>query len=324
MGVLTSKVSKAILYLTIGTAKIKYKLPLRSESINQRADTLTSEAILGNRAFPSATITRRVYEGSIDVELFDVTENVATPTYAHELLGILYWTIAGSYASGSVTWNSTSVPKIDYIEISHDGKLIYYQDCYVTGFSWRFPSDAVPTATIDIRATSVTYTAPTGYTVDRTSVSYNKFYNSKHFSFLVGSTPISTVRNFEMSLSQNVIDGVKFGSLDVAYVEPTNTDLATINIEFYILDTATDMSLSNTFNSAVGTAWDDGTSLTSDLKLTINSPTKNGVNATLTISNAVVTEYTHDISANDFIIGRASFRAPASGISLNGVTIKTS
>ena len=322
MGVLTSKGSKAILYLTIGTAKIKYILPLRSESINQRADTLTSEAILGNRAFPSATITRRVYEGSIDVELFDVTENVTTPTYAHELLGILYWTIAGKYSSKSVSWNTTA-PKIDFIEISHDGKSIYYKDCYVTGFSWRFPSDAVPTATIDVRATSVTDTAPTGYTVDRTGISYNKFYNSKHFSFLVGTTQITTVRNFEMSLSQNVIDGVKFGSLDVAYVEPTNTDLATINIEFYIPDTATDMSLSNTLNSAVGTAWDGGTSLTSDLKLTINSPTKDGTNATLAISDAVVTEYTHDISANDFIIGRASFRAPASGITLSGVTIKS-
>ena len=322
MGVLTSKGSKAILYLTIGTAKIKYKLPLRSESINQRADTLTSEAILGNRAFPSATITRRVYEGSIDVELFDVTENVAAPTYAHELLGILYWTIAGDYSSDSVSWSKT-VPKIGFIEISHDGKSIYYKDCYVTGFSWRFPSDAVPTATIDVRATSVQDTAPTGYTVDRTDISYNKFYNSKHFSFLVGATQISTVRNFEMSLSQNVIDGVKFGSLDVAYVEPTNTDLATINIEFYIPDTATDMSLSNTFDSAVGTAWDGGTSLTSDLKLTINSPTKDGTNATLAISDAVVTEYTHDISANDFIIGRASFRAPASGITLSGVTIKS-
>ncbi len=322
MGVLTSRGSKAILYLTIGSAKIKYKLPLRSESINQKADTLTSEAILGDRAFPSATVTRRVYEGSIDVELFDVTENVTTPTYAHELLGILYWTIAGSYSSNSVSWNTTE-PQIDFIEISHGGKSIYYKDCYVTGFSWRFPSDAVPTATIDIRATSIQYTAPTGYTVDRTGISYDKFYNSTHFSFLVGSTLISTVRNFEMSLSQNVGDGVKFGSLDVAYIEPTNTDLATINIEFYIPDSATDMSLSNTFNSAVGTAWDGGTSLTSDLKLIINSPTKASAKAELTISKAVVTEYTHDISANDFIIGRASFRAPASGITLSGVTIKS-
>ncbi len=336
MSVFTSREAGVTLYVrvdndagtAVGTRYLVYNLPLRSENINQRADTLTSEAIMGKRTMGGALVTKRVYEGSIDVELFDVTGSITqgqtTTEFSHELLALLLYTIAGRYASNSVTFNPSKAPKIDFLEVKLNSTTkIIYQDCYVTGLSLRFPADAVPTATIDIRALGTATATPSTNTLTR-NVSFTNFYNSKNLTFRVGSNTIDTIRNFEISFSQNVIDATAFGSLDVKYVEPANVEPATINVEFYIRNSATSLSLSQTLNTALGTAWDNGAASTSAVILEITSPTVTTKKATLQISSPIVVEYTHDLSANEFVVGKLGLRANAENITLNGVSIITS
>lgn len=320
MPFLVGSSSKATIYMTLpGGTKVSFDLPFRSESINPRANSITSEAILGNRAVSGATITSRTFQGSVDLELFDVTASGATPTFKHHLLGALMYLILGNFSSGTVSLGSV-VPKIDYLVVNHGGATgrLQWKDLYVTGLNLRFPSDGIPTATLDVLATNTDSSTISGYTSVLTAAGYSNYYTPANLALKLGSTSYTAmIRNLEVSLSMNTLQATAWGSLDVVEVSPGLLEMAQVSIEFY-----TDSFTDGLFN-ALNSVYNSGAISSSSLVIEIDSPTNSGNKATMTFGNFYVTEMTHDISGNDYIVCRATLQVPASKITLGGIAFKT-
>jgi hypothetical protein len=317
--------SKLTLYLTIGSAKIAYALPFRSESINPKFNNINnSEALLASRTPVGVFVGNKVYEGSIDVELFDVTDAVSD-AFRHELLAVLFWTILGNYDSASNLISlGTSAPKIDYIKIEHDNAVVYYDTALLSGFSLRMPVDGVPTATLDVRAKAQASSSTidlSAYTVVGPASPYSQFqfYNAKYLALKVGGIDLSDkVFNFEMSVNQNLLDYFTYGSLDARGIDAGALDLAEITLEYY--PTAVeDIDLS----SALAGAFNNGTKSAQSVSLEITSVVDETKTATLTLASPFVVEYSHDVSGPEYISARLGLRESASNITLGGVKIKT-
>lgn len=316
--------SKLTLYLTIGSAKIAYALPFRSESINPKFNNINnSEALLGSRTPVGVFVGNKVYEGSIDVELFDVTDGTGLDAFRHELLAILFWTILGNYdnAGNSISLGSTA-PKIDYIKIEHDNAVVVYDTALLSGFSLRMPVDGVPTATLDVRAKAQASSSSVDlkdYTVVGPSSPYSQFYNAKHLKLKVGGTDLSDkVFNFEMSVNQNLLDYFTYNSLDAKGIDAGALDLAEITLEYY--PTAVE---NIDLSSALAGAFNNGTKSAQSVSLEITSVVDETKTATLTLASPFVVEYSHDVSGPEYISARLGLRESASNITLGGVKIKT-
>ena len=307
--------SSVILYATINGTKIAYKLPIRSESINPSYNNIVnSEALLGKRTPVGTYVGGKTYEGSIDVEVFDFGDGT---NYYNELLGFLVFVALGNYddTNNKVTFNTTDGIKLDYVVVNHEDSQVVYTDVFVTGFNLRFPTDGIPTATLDVRATSQ---GGTPYTpdIDKTDIDYSTFYNAKNLAFKIDTSDVSTkVYNFELSLNQNILDYYTYGSLDPRGLEPSTVDLGEITIEYYpeAVDT---IDLDGTLETAFNT----GSPLAVPVSLEITSPLTSEV-AKLIINQAFVVEYTHDISGNEYITSTLGLRVSAEDISLEGVKI---
>lgn len=313
MSYLVGSSSKAIAYFDVGDKTVCLELPFRSESINPRGSSFTSEAILGNRAVKGATITARTYQGSIDLEIFDLTTN--SPAAKHALLGALMYLVLGGYSSGTVSLSST-VPKLKYLEIQHgsSASALKWSDLFVTGLSLRFPSDGVPTATLDVLAKStVTSSAPSA-NVTYTSFLYESYYTPKDLKLKIGTSEVTSfIRNLELSFSLNTLQASAWGSLDVADISSGMLDMAQVTVEFYISSMT-----SAPFNTFKAT-YDSGSMSTTELTVLISSPTQASNVAELKFSGYYVTEMSHDISGNDYIVCRATLQVPAEKITLSGV-----
>lgn len=318
MPFLTGGQSKATVYANLGAKNVSFDLPFRSESINPRANTITSEAILGNRAIKGATVTTRTYQGSLDIELFDITDSATTPTFKHHLLGFVFYSILGSISSETVSLG-TSAPKWNYLVIEHgtSSSKLQWKDLYVTGVNVRFPADGIPTATLDVLTTGTDDATISGYTSVISASSYASYYNSSHLTLKSVSTSVTSVRNFELSLNMDTLQATTFGSLDVAEITPNKLEMAQVNIEFYI------NSFSDTLYAAVLNTYNSGAMSTGNITLEIDSPIKTGTKAILTLVNYYVTELSHDISGNDYIVCRATLQVPADKITLDGIAFKT-
>ena len=308
--------SSAIFYIKFGNNVVGYKVPMRSESINPSySNIVNSEALLGKRTPVGTYIGGRTYEGSIDIELFDVGDGV---DYFNELLGLLFYTILGSYddSNEKITFNTTDGPKIDYLVINHESSTVVYSDVYVTGFNFRVPTDGIPTVTLDVRATG--QGGSPSADIDKTNIEYSTFYNAENLAFKVSTSDVSNkVYNFELSLNQNLLDFYTYGDLDPQGLEPSTVDLGEITIEYYPEAVET-----IDLNTALETAFKDGTPLAVPIELDIESPLTSDV-AKLVVNQAFVVEYTHDISGNEFITATLGLRVSAEDIELQGVKIET-
>jgi hypothetical protein len=315
--------SSVTLYFTISTNKYAMRLPLRSESINPKYGAVNkSEALLGQRAPAGVFVGKLAYEGNIEFELHDLTGQTGSPpttTYKHMLLAVALWGVLGSYNSTtqSVSLNTSTAPKFDYIKVTHGNSSVIYQDVYVTNLSIRVNSDGIPTATMDVRAKSTTTTDPTGYTDLMASKSFGNVYNATHFKVKVGSTEItSKVASIEITIPQNIIDYYTLGSLNARDMAASSLEVADVKIEYYP-DAVTSIDLATDLN----TAFTNGTASTSDVIIEISSPSLANTTATLTLGKPFVTEFTHDINGPEYITSNLSLQVSPANISLTGVLI---
>lgn len=308
--------SSVTLYFTISTNKYAMTLPLRSESINPKYGAVNkSEALLGQRAPAGVFIGKLAYEGNIEFELHDFTDTAATPTYKHSLLAVVLWSILGNYSSGTVSLNTSSAPKLDYVKITHGGSDVIYQDVYVTNLSIRVNNDGIPTGTLDVKAKSIA-TSVSGTYTDITR-SFGRVYNATHFTVKVGSTDVtSKVASIEITIPQNVIEYYTLGSLNARNMQASSLEMADVRIEYYP-DSVTSIDL----DSALKTAFESGTPSSSNVIVEITSPTVSTTKATLTLGSPFVTEYTHDINGPEYITSNLSLQVSPANITLSGVLI---
>jgi len=309
--------------ITIYTESWYMKLPFKSESINPKyRTTVTSDAVTGKRGKLGLFINGRAYEGSIDLEAFDMTDDSEAPTYKHVLLGLLFYLALGKYDSTEEKVSlGTSAPSISAIKIDHGDStngVIYYKDAYVTGFSYRAPADGVPTITLDIRAKSMDTTYTPTATIDLNYVDFKSFYRPSDYAVKLGSTPITTsITNLELSTSMDTLEGsAGFGNPVDLPIAPGLMDAWDITMEFNV----SNLKDINSWAS-LKTALTSGTQSTENITLEIDSPMETGNKAILTITKPFVTEFNHDMSSTDFLRGKLALKAPADGIELTGVLI---
>lgn len=311
--------------ITLYSGSWYMKLPFKSESINPKyRTTVTSDAVTGKRGKLGLFINGRAYEGSIDLEVFDMTDSSGA-TYKHALLGFLFYLALGSYTAGTGKIAlGTSAPKIDAIKIDHgdiDYGIIYYKDAYVTGFSYRAPADGVPTVTLDIRATSMDTTYSPTATINLNKADFKSFYRPSDYAVKLGSTPITTsITNLELSTSMDTLEGsAGFGNPVDLPIAPGLMDAWDITMEFNV----SNLKDINSWTS-LKTALTSGTQSTENIALEIDSPMKTGNKAVLTITKPFVTEFNHDMSSTDFLRGKLALKVPADGIELSGVLFPAS
>jgi len=315
--------SSIIAYFTLndGTTDkvVAYRLPIRSESINPSySNIVSSEALLGKRTPVGTFVGGKTYEGSIDLELFDFGDGVDS---YNEVLGVLAYAILGKYehSSGKVSFNTEDAAKFLHLVVNHEDSQVIYDDVLVTGFNLRFPTDGVPTVTLDVKATKMGTTVTTP-DFDYSTRDFSTFYNAKNLKFIIDpdgtSNDVSNkVYNFELSLNQNVLDYYTYGSLNPRGIEASTVDLGEITLEYYpeAVDT---IDLDAIFE----TAFANGTPLAVPIELQIESPLS-GITAKIRVGEAFVVEYNHDISGNEYITATLGLRASAEDISVSGVKI---
>ncbi|MGC8821215.1 MAG: phage tail tube protein [Fervidobacterium sp.] len=309
--------SSVILYIPDGTNTYKIKLPMKSESINPKYNSVvSSEALLGQRAPKGTYIGQLTYEGSIEVELFDLTDATTTSEYKHALLGLLFLSIFGQYSSDTVSLNNSSGQKLPAVIVNHGGSSITYLDVYVTSLRVSFTTDGIATATLDVRARATgSYTE--GTIKDLTSLSYVNPYTAKNIAVKVGSNNVTTkVSRFELNISQDVIDYYTFGSLNAQGISASRLGMAEVTIEYYP-DSVSTIDL----DAALNSAFTSGTASASGITVEIASPSSDTIKATLTLSNAFVTEYTHDINGPEYITSTLGLQVSPDNITLSGVDI---
>ena len=315
--------------ITLYSGSWYMKLPFKSESINPKyRTTVTSDAVTGKRGKLGLFINGRAYEGSIDLEVFDMTDSSGA-TYKHALLGFLFYLALGSYTAGTgKIVLGTSAPKIDAIKIDHGDStngVIYYKDAYVTGFSYRAPADGVPTVTLDIRATSMNTTYSPTATINLNKADFKSFYRPSDYTMSLGTGSTwadmtSLITNLELSTSMDTLEGsAGFGNPVDLPIAPGLMDAWDITVEFNF----NNLKDINTWTS-LKTALTGGKACTEDIKLDIDSPMKTGTKATLLITKPFVTEFNHDMSSTDFLRGKLALKVPADGIELSGVLFPAS
>lgn len=318
---ITGGTSSVILFATINTKKVAIKVPLRSESVNPRYNQVSnSEALLGQRAPVGTFVGQLSYEGSIEMELFDVTDAGTTPLYRHALAGILLYSVLGNYDDVNKKINlGSTAPKFDAIKIVHGGSsTIYYTDVYVTNLRMSFTTDGIATATLDVKATNrvTTWTEPT-LDWDYSNFNYTAPYNPKHYGFKVGTNTLSSkVARFEITIPQEVTDYYAFGNLNAQGVSPTRLNMAEIAIEYYP-DSITAIDLDSTLE----TAFSNGAPLSTSISLTLDSPLKSGQVLELKINNPYVTEFTHDINGIEYITSNLTLQGSPVNIEVTGVDL---
>lgn len=320
---ITGGTSSVTLYIPIGapiSKSVVITLPLRSESINPRYNQVTnSEALLGKRAPVGTFVGQLSYEGSIELELFDLT----AATYKHVLFGALLYTIFGAYddTTKKITLNNTSAVKLDAIKVVHGSDApIYFKDAYVTSLRASFTTDGIPTVTLDVRAKSkdTAFTPPSGL-LDYTSISYTVPYNAKNYAFSVGATNVSSkVSRFEITLPQEVIDYYTFGSLNAADLQASRLNMAEITIEYYPNAVST-----IDLDAALETAFLNGAPIdaTKDLKFELDSPMLTSNKLSISVDSAYVTEYTHDVNGVEYITSSLTIQASPANIEIAGVDL---
>jgi hypothetical protein len=308
--------SSVTLYFTIGANKYLMRLPLRSESINPKYGAVNkSEALTGSRAPIGVFVGKLAHEGNIEFELHDFTDTNATPSYKHSMLAVALWSVLGSYGSGTVSLNTSSAPKFDYIRVTHGNSDIIYQDVYVSNLSIRVNNDGIPTGTLDVRAKSIA-TSISGTYTDITR-NFGRVYNATHFVVKVGSSDVtSKVASIEITIPQNIIDYYTLGSLNARNMIASSLEIADVRIEYYP-DSVTNIDLDN----ALRTAFENGTPSSNNVIVEITSPTVSTTKATLTLGSPFVTEYTHDINGPEYITANLSLQVSPSNISLSGILI---
>lgn len=320
MAYLVGGKSSATAYVTIDSNKYQVALPIRSESVNPRSNTITSEALLGNRAQKGATITSKTFQGSIDVELFDVS----TSNRTHALLGFLAWLGLGSYddTNKKVVLNTSAAAKLDYLAVAHgsSSEVKQWKDLYVTGLNFRFPGNGIPTATFDVLSKDEDSSDPSStYTNSLIAVSdFKNYYTPANLSFTANSVAKSSqISNLELSLTQETLQANAWGSLNAAEITPSMLQMAQISLEFYV-DSLTSGLFKDLHDVYASGAAEDAYPIEVD----ITSPDDGLVSAAkIAISKFYVTELSHDISGNDYIMARATIQVPADSLEFQNVDL---
>ena len=306
----------------------KLSLPFKSESINPKYRTVVaSESVAGKRGKLGQFINGRAYEGSIELDLFDLTNSGTTPRTVHGLLGLMFYAALGNYASNKVSLGTTA-PRLAFVVIDHgdtSNGIIYYKNAYLSGFSCRLPADGVPSITLDVRAESYGEGEPTLETdwtaVDiKGSLEYSSFYRPSDYTIELNTTNMtSLVTNIELSTSMDVLEGsAGYGNPVDLPIAPALMDSWDINLEFNVnkLTTLNDWA-------ELQAALTGGKASTLDITVTLKSPMDDTKSAVMTITKPFVTEFNHDMSASDFLRGKLVLKAPADGIELTGITLPT-
>ena len=323
---------KVTLYIATPTAADKkywkLSLPFKSESINPKYRTVVaSESVAGKRGKLGQFINGRAYEGSIELDLFDLTNSGTTPRTVHGLLGLMFYAALGNYASNKVSLGTTA-PRLAFVVIDHgdtSNGIIYYKNAYLSGFSCRLPADGVPSITLDVRAESYGEGEPTleiGWSaIDvKGSLEYSTFYRPSDYTIELNTTNMtSLVTNIELSTSMDVLEGsAGYGNPVDLPIAPALMDAWDINLEFNVnkLTTLNDWA-------ELQAALTGGKASTQNIKVTLKSPMNDTKSAIMTITKPFVTEFNHDMSASDFLRGKLVLKAPADGIELTGITLPT-
>lgn len=311
--------SSVTLYVPNGAdSYIKIKLPMRSESINPRYNSVvSSEALLGNRAPVGTYVGQLTYEGTIEAELFDLTENAGVPKYKHAMLGAVLLAFFGKYddTNKKITLSSNA-PTIAAVEINHGGSVLTYVDAVLTSLRFSFTTDGMPTVSMDLRAKGVG-TAPTANIVDFSNLTYSNPYTAKNIAIKVGSSVVTDkVSRFEVNFSQDVVDYFTFGSFNARDIKPSRVGMAEVTIEYY-----PNVVASIDLSSSLNTAFVNGTACADDIIVEISSPIKSTETAVMKFSRAFVTEYTHDINGPEFISSTLGLQVSPANIEITGIDL---
>lgn len=307
MPFLTARGSNVQFQTQVNGSDTAVVLPFKSESINPKSNTLNTDAIFASRFKKPPVITQRSFQGSVDIELWD------SSTKKHFLLGLLLYSMLGKYETTpvKVIKADNNVPEI-LLNIQHGTDPAKIYKGYSTSLALRFPADGIATATFDFLGKMNTTVISGAQTIAEA------FYTAKNLKFELDTTVYSNmIRNFELTVTNNILQAYAWGSLDAVEMTPGMVDPVQMNVEFYVdnLSSGLFQELENVYISAKPS--------TKKIKITISSPTVDNdlTPAILEISDFTVTELSHDISGNDYILCKAALNASAESIVLKDVTL---
>jgi len=315
---LTGAQSKAFLGLesTFGQgteSNLKYKLPLKTESLNRKIDMITSEAILGARAPKALAPGKLSAEGSMDIELWPKLEGV-----------LFYLTLGkatledpdGTASSGD---EYTSITPIDVGEdlpssvvlVDHAGIKMLYKGMKINQLRLSAAIGSIPSVSVDFVGREETVTTAT---IDESSMTKpdTQPYTFKEISLLYssdGSSFSSTEKytNFELTINNNLdTDDYRYDGTGLRKtLSPANLEI-TGNVDI-IFDTST---LNEEYEDKFVNAKPWG----------IQAVFEKNYNGTtykfeLILPSVIFSELTHDISDKGRLVLSGSFTAvlPSSG-----------
>lgn len=124
-------------------AQVKYKVPFTSESLNHKADTVESEALLGNRAIKSIAPGKEGTEGSLDIEAYP------------GISGFLFFLALGK---SELAAEKTKISPIDInselpsatVEVDHSGSKFKYIGMTVNSLKFSGAVGDIPKITLDM------------------------------------------------------------------------------------------------------------------------------------------------------------------------------
>lgn len=124
-------------------ATLTYKLPFVSESINYKADTQKSEALLGFRGIKALAPGKLGVEGSIDTEVYPAT----TAILFYLALGKA--SLGGEYTKIEPIGLADELPSAT-IQVDHSGQKFHYVGVKVNQLTFSGSVGAIPKVSVDL------------------------------------------------------------------------------------------------------------------------------------------------------------------------------